>query len=79
MSTISVRLPDSLHKAAREEAKRDNVSINQLIASALGEKLSALKTVDYLAQRAKRAPTKKQFDKLMRKIPDTLPDKMDRF
>ena len=44
MSTISVRLPDSLHEAAREEAKRDNISMNQLIASALGEKLSALKT-----------------------------------
>jgi hypothetical protein len=79
MSTISVRLPDSLHKAAREEAKRDNVSINQLIASALGEKISALKTVEYLTQRAKRAPTKRQFEKIMSKVPEKLPDKMDRF
>ena len=79
MSTISVRLPDSLHKAAREEAKKDNVSMNQLIASALGEKLSALKTVDYLTKRAKSAPSRKQFEKIMSKIPDTIPNEIDRF
>jgi hypothetical protein len=77
MSTISLRLPDSLHKAAREEAKRDNVSINQLVASALAEKISALKTVDYLSNRAKRAPSRKQFLKLLDKIPSSAVSKDD--
>ena len=31
MSTISLRLPDSLHKAVRDLAKQENVSINQFI------------------------------------------------
>jgi hypothetical protein len=44
MSTISVRLPESLHKKARELAKREGVSINQLVATALAEKVSALLT-----------------------------------
>ena len=33
MSTISLRLPDSLHAQVRELAKKENVSINQLIAT----------------------------------------------
>lgn len=52
MSTISLRLPDSLHRAARELAARDHISINQLVAVALAEKISALKTEAYLEQRA---------------------------
>ena len=45
MSTMSLRLPESLHERARELAKREGVSINQLIATALAEKVSALDTV----------------------------------
>ncbi len=31
MSTISLRLPDSLHKQVRKLAEKESVSINQLI------------------------------------------------
>ena len=55
MSTISLRLPDSLHKTAKELAKQDHVSVNQLVATALAEKISALMTEDYLLKRGKRA------------------------
>ncbi len=54
MSTISLRLPESLHRSVRELARKEDVSINQLITTALAEKLSALMTVEYLAERAKR-------------------------
>ena len=47
MSTLSLRLPDSLHDAARTLAKREHASINQLIATAIAEKVSALMTEDY--------------------------------
>ena len=52
MSTMSLRRPESLHERAREIAKREGVSINQLIATALAEKLSALDTLQYLEARA---------------------------
>lgn len=42
MRSISLRLPCSLHKQARELAKRENMSINQLVATALAEKMAAL-------------------------------------
>ena len=54
MSTMSLRLPESLHERARELAKREGISINQLIATALAEKISALDTVAYLEERAAR-------------------------
>ena len=54
MSTISLRLPESLHKKVRELAQAEDVSINQLITTALAEKMSALMTVDYLQEHAAR-------------------------
>ncbi len=55
MSTLSLRLPDSLHEMARQLAEEENVSVNQLITLALAEKISALKTADYFQQRGNRA------------------------
>jgi len=72
MSTLSVRLPDSLHNMARELAKRDNISINQMIATALAEKISALKTEEYLEERASRGDRRKFLD-AMAKVPNTPP------
>ena len=38
MSSLSLRLPESIHRKVRELAKRDGVSINQFIATAVAEK-----------------------------------------
>jgi predicted HicB family RNase H-like nuclease len=42
MSTLSVRIPNSLHDDAREIAKAEDVSLSQLIAASLAEKVSAI-------------------------------------
>jgi len=55
MSALSLRLPDSIHRHIREFAQREGVSINQFIATAVAEKISALATEDYLQARAERA------------------------
>jgi hypothetical protein len=78
MSTISLRLPDSLHGTARELAKKDHVSINQFIATALAEKISALITSEYLEERAKRG-SRKKFERAMAKVADVEPEEHDRF
>lgn len=67
MSTISLRLPESLHDKARELAKQENVSINQFVATALAEKLSALMTEEYLQARAKRG-SRRKFEAVLRKV-----------
>ncbi len=72
MSIMSLRLPESLHERAREIAKRDGVSINQLVATALAEKLSALDTLDYLEARAAKGSRQRFLDALTR-VPDGPP------
>ena len=77
MSAISLRLPDSLHNRARVLSKRDHVSINQFVATAVAEKISALETEDYLTQRAARA-SRKKFEEALAQVPDREPDEHDR-
>ena len=77
MSTISLRLPDSLHKRVRKLAQQESVSINQLITLALAEKLSALTTEEYLTERAKRGGRKK-FLRAMSKVPRVEAEEYDR-
>jgi len=55
MSALSLRLPESIHRHIREIARKEGVSINQFISSAVSEKISALMTEDYLEKRATRA------------------------
>ncbi|MEP7287952.1 MAG: YlcI/YnfO family protein [Chloroflexota bacterium] len=76
MRTISLRLPDSLHKAVRDLAKQENVSINQFIALALSEKISALMTEDYLAKRGDRA-SREKFEAAMSKVSSRDPEQSD--
>ncbi len=77
MSTLSLRLPESLHKYAREMAEKENISINQLVTLALAEKLSALGAEDYLETRAKRG-SKEKFLKAMSKVAKVEPPDYDR-
>ena len=72
MSALSLRLPGSIHRHIKEIAKKEGVSINQFISSAVSEKISALMTEDYLSQRAKRAK-KEDFRKILAKVPSRKP------
>ena len=76
MGALSLRLPESIHRHIREIAKAEGVSINQLISSAITEKISALMTEDYLKNRADRANVK-DMEALLNKVPDRKPMKGD--
>ena len=77
MSTIRLRLPDSLHEQARELAEKERVPINQLITMALAEKISALMTEEYLEKRAKRG-SRAKFERAMAKVAKVEPEEYDR-
>jgi len=77
MSTISVRLPDSLHRMAKSIAAEDHVSMNQVIASAVAEKVAALTTESYLKERAERASAEK-FRAAIAAVPASPPEGFDR-
>jgi uncharacterized protein (DUF1778 family) len=72
MSALNLRLPDSIHRHIREIAKKDGVSINTFITSAVAEKISALTTEDYIATKAKRA-RKEAFRAALDRVPKRTP------
>ena len=76
MSTLSVRLPDFLHKRVKELAEREGISMNQFITLAVTEKMSALMTVEYLKSRARRGDREK-FEAVLENVPDVEPEVYD--
>lgn len=77
MSALSLRLPNSLHEQLRELARQEGVSINQLVNSAVAEKMAALMTVDYLKERAERG-SRQKFKAALAKVADMEAQEKDR-
>jgi hypothetical protein len=69
---LTLRLPDSIHRHIKEIARREGVSINQFISSAVAEKVSAIMTEEVLEARAKKAK-KGTLKRVLDKVPDRPP------
>ena len=54
-STYPLRLPASLKAAVAEISKEDGTSINQFVTTAVAEKVSAMKTAEFFAERSAEA------------------------
>jgi hypothetical protein len=65
-SNFALRLQPSLMEEARKIAKAEGVAVNQLINVAVAEKVSALRTEDYFAERAGRGDVRKALSILKR-------------
>jgi len=74
---MSVRLPKYLHREIKKLADEEGISMNQFIATAAAEKVSSLKTVEYLEKRAKRG-SKEKFDHVLSKVSDVEPEEHDK-
>jgi hypothetical protein len=61
-----LRLPHSIKAEVERRAKEDGISINQFVATAVAEKLAAMNTAAFFAERRNRADFK-AFDRLMRR------------
>jgi hypothetical protein len=77
MSTLSLRLPESLHKNLRAVVQREGISINQFVTLAVAEKLAALMTEEYLLARAQRG-SRENYLAALAQVPDTEPAEPDR-
>jgi len=76
-SNFALRLQPSLLDEARKLAEAEGVALNQLINVAVAEKLSALRTEDYFAERAARADIPKALAILERAGVGNPPDEGD--
>ncbi|MPZ59233.1 MAG: toxin-antitoxin system HicB family antitoxin [Rhizobiales bacterium] len=65
-STYPLRLPRSVKAEVERRAKEDGTSINQFVATAVAEKLAAMNTASFFAERRNRADFH-AFDRLMRR------------
>ncbi len=76
-STYPLRLPKSLKEAAAQIAREDGTSINQFVATAVAEKVSAMKTADFFAARSAEADIE-AARRLLRRDGGEPPDPEDR-
>jgi hypothetical protein len=64
--TYPLRLPKSLKDAVERLSKEDGTSMNQFVATAVAEKVSALQTAKFFQDRKARADFT-AFDKIMKR------------
>lgn len=66
IKTYPLRLPRSLKDSVERLSREDGTSINQFVAVAVAEKVSALQTARYFQDRKAQADFQ-AFDKIMRR------------
>jgi hypothetical protein len=76
MSTLTVQMPESLAKQIKALAEKEGYSVSQFLASAAGEKLAAIQTVEYLRREAS-AGRRADFEKYLSAVPDIPPAEGD--
>jgi predicted transcriptional regulator len=69
MSALTIRLPNSVHQKIKELAERDQISVNQFIASAAAEKMASVLTLDYLKAEAAQGD-RAAFERFLGRVPD---------
>ncbi len=68
MSTLTIQLPDSIRAEAESLSRRDGISLEQFLATAAAEKVSALKTVDFLREEAAQGNAE-DWDFVLSRVP----------
>ena len=77
MSTLTIQLPDSLKKTIEALADKEGYSVSQFLASAAGEKLAVVLTMDYLRQEA-AAGRREDFEHYLAAVPAATSAENDR-
>ena len=72
MTTLEVPVPEELRAELQAWAAKENVSVEQLAAVALAEKVSALSKLAYLRERAARG-SREKFLAVLAKVPNVPP------
>jgi predicted transcriptional regulator len=76
MTTLSVRLPTTVHRELKKLSEHEGISLNTLIATAVAEKLSALEAQTILEERSRRG-SREKFLAALQAVPDVAADARD--
>lgn len=71
-----IAIPESLLKRVREFSRKEGITVDQFVSSAIIEKASAWATVEYLEERAKRG-SREKFQEVLSKVPKIQPAAYD--
>jgi predicted transcriptional regulator len=77
MSTLTIQLPEALKKNIEALAAKEGYSVSQFLASAAGEKLAVVMTMDYLRREAQTG-RREDFEKYLASVPSNPPLETDR-
>ena len=69
---VSLHLPASLKTAAEDFARRDGVSLNQFISTAVAQKVGAVEAADFFRKRGADGDRQRAID-FLRGAPDVPP------
>ena len=75
--TLTIQLPESLKNRIEALAAQEGYTVSQFLASAAGEKLAVVLTMDYLRREA-AAGRREDFEKYLAAVPDVAPPEGDR-
>jgi len=77
MNTLTVQLPESLHRSIQALVDREGYSIDQFLASAAAEKMAALTTLDFLRREAAQG-RRQDFEEFLAAVPHGAVSETDR-
>ena len=77
MTAFTIRVPSSVHRKVKELALREEISLNQFIASAVAEKMASVLTLDYLKTEAAEG-RRADFEQFLSMVPEVPVDEADR-
>ncbi|EDX74902.1 hypothetical protein MC7420_776 [Coleofasciculus chthonoplastes PCC 7420] len=73
---LNATIPDTLYQQVEALAKREHISVEQLITIALSAQVSAWMTKDYIEEKAKQGRWDK-FQQVLNKVPDVETEPQD--
>lgn len=76
MKTLQAEVPDLLLQEVKELAEKQNASMDQIVSVALAAQVSAWRTRESVASRAKRVDWQK-VDEILARVPDVSPEPGD--
>ena len=76
MKTLEAQVPDILVEEVKELAAKQNATVDQIVSLALAAQVSAWRTRESIASRAKRVDWQK-VDDILARVPDAPPQPGD--
>jgi predicted transcriptional regulator len=76
MTSVTIELPESLKQSIEALAAKEGYTVSQFLASAAGEKLAVITTLDYL-RRETAAGRRADFERFLAAVPDVPPAEND--